>query len=177
MLACALLIRPTWSLSTCAPLSPPPPCPAIRHQSARTQSSPSDTNAQHRHACWSTFCHSDASIARSHSVASISYQRDIAVLITTSASITGSRHHVCLTSSSISPCSDLPSGPLCNEIVAIPPGQDPNIRMEQHISTQCSVMTGKSGKAKSGPTCARGKCGKVLFAPIRCDVRPFITFD
>ncbi|OJT14671.1 AN1-type zinc finger protein 2B [Trametes pubescens] len=62
-----------------------------------------------------------------------------------------------------------PSCPLCNTPVAIPPGQDPNIRMEQHINTQCSVMTGKSAKAKSTPTCARPKCGKVLFAPIRCD--------
>ncbi|KAI0632338.1 hypothetical protein C8Q77DRAFT_1060389 [Trametes polyzona] len=62
-----------------------------------------------------------------------------------------------------------PSCPLCNTPVAIPPGQDPNIRMEQHINTQCSVMTGKSNKAKSAPTCARPKCGKVLFSPIRCD--------
>ncbi|KAI0661950.1 hypothetical protein C8Q70DRAFT_909335 [Cubamyces menziesii] len=62
-----------------------------------------------------------------------------------------------------------PSCPLCNTPVAIPPGQDPNIRMEQHINTQCSVMTGRSSKAKSTPTCARPKCGKVLFSPIRCD--------
>ncbi|KAL4069952.1 hypothetical protein V8B97DRAFT_1967163 [Scleroderma yunnanense] len=62
-----------------------------------------------------------------------------------------------------------PSCPLCNNPVAIPPGQDPNIRMETHISTECSVTTGKSDKAKSTPTCARGKCGKVLFAPISCD--------
>lgn len=63
-----------------------------------------------------------------------------------------------------------PSCPLCNTPVAIPPGQDPNVRMEQHITTQCTVMTGKSAKAKSAPTCARPKCGKVLFSPIRCDV-------
>lgn len=63
----------------------------------------------------------------------------------------------------------LPLGPLCNIPVAIPPGQDPNIRMERHFNTECSVMTGR--RAKSGtPTCARGKCGKVLFSPIRCDV-------
>ncbi|KAI0365727.1 hypothetical protein BV20DRAFT_972808 [Pilatotrama ljubarskyi] len=62
-----------------------------------------------------------------------------------------------------------PSCPLCNTPVAIPPGQDPNIRMELHINTQCSVMTGKSGKGKSAPTCARPKCGKVLFSPIRCN--------
>lgn len=63
-------------------------------------------------------------------------------------------------------------GPLCNTPVAIPPGEDPNIRMERHISTECSVMTGKSGRARSRPVCARGKCGKVLYAPITCNVCP-----
>ncbi|EKM51865.1 uncharacterized protein PHACADRAFT_102735 [Phanerochaete carnosa HHB-10118-sp] len=61
-----------------------------------------------------------------------------------------------------------PSCPLCNTPVAIPPGQDPNIRMERHINTECSVMTGKSAKSRT-PHCARAKCGKVLFQPIRCD--------
>ncbi|KAI0823928.1 hypothetical protein BC628DRAFT_1323586 [Trametes gibbosa] len=61
-----------------------------------------------------------------------------------------------------------PSCPLCNTPVAIPPGQDPNIRMELHINTQCSVMTGRPNKPKSTPTCARPKCKKVLFAPIQC---------
>ncbi|KAI8994144.1 hypothetical protein BD414DRAFT_481542 [Trametes punicea] len=62
-----------------------------------------------------------------------------------------------------------PSCPLCNTPVAIPPGQDPNVRMEEHINTQCTVMTGKSGRPRSTPTCARPKCGKVLFSPIRCE--------
>ncbi|KZT09137.1 uncharacterized protein LAESUDRAFT_735446 [Laetiporus sulphureus 93-53] len=61
-----------------------------------------------------------------------------------------------------------PPCPLCNTPVAIPPGQDPNVRMEAHINTECSVMTGKSRKS-STPTCARPKCGKVLFSPIPCD--------
>ncbi|KAJ8080559.1 hypothetical protein PM082_017393 [Marasmius tenuissimus] len=61
-----------------------------------------------------------------------------------------------------------PSCPLCNTPVAIPPGQDPNIRMERHFTQECSVMLGKEVK-KSTPICARGKCGKVLYAPIRCD--------
>ncbi|THH20080.1 hypothetical protein EW146_g1182 [Bondarzewia mesenterica] len=62
-----------------------------------------------------------------------------------------------------------PSCPLCNIPIAIPPGEDPNIRMERHFNYDCSVMTGKSGKAKSTPTCAKAKCGKVLFAPIPCE--------
>ncbi|EPQ54432.1 hypothetical protein GLOTRDRAFT_43402 [Gloeophyllum trabeum ATCC 11539] len=61
-----------------------------------------------------------------------------------------------------------PACPLCNTPVAIPPEQDPNIRMERHIQSECSVMTGKAPK-KSSPVCGRPKCGKVLFAPITCD--------
>ncbi|OBZ71591.1 AN1-type zinc finger protein 2A [Grifola frondosa] len=62
-----------------------------------------------------------------------------------------------------------PSCPLCNTPVAIPPGQDPNVRMEHHINSECSVMTGRSGKVRSVPVCARAKCGKALYAPISCD--------
>lgn len=68
-----------------------------------------------------------------------------------------------------------PSCPLCNTPVAIPLNQDPNIRMEQHINDECSVMTGRR-KAKSAPICARGKCGKVLFAPISCKVSVIYIF-
>ena len=62
------------------------------------------------------------------------------------------------------------SGPLCNIPVAIRPGQDPNVRMDVHLEKECSVVTGKV-KSKSTPTCAKGNCKKVLFSPIRCDVR------
>ncbi|KAJ8523189.1 hypothetical protein ONZ45_g323 [Pleurotus djamor] len=61
-----------------------------------------------------------------------------------------------------------PNCPLCNSPVAIPPNQDPNIRMEQHLTRDCSVMTGKDAKSRSGPVCARVKCGKTLIAPIKC---------
>ena len=64
----------------------------------------------------------------------------------------------------------LPTGPLCNTPVAVRPGQDPNVRMEEHFTKDCSVITGKSGKARTMPVCARGGCKKVLFSPIRCDV-------
>ncbi|KAH8825370.1 hypothetical protein DL96DRAFT_1712366 [Flagelloscypha sp. PMI_526] len=60
-----------------------------------------------------------------------------------------------------------PNCPLCNTPVAIPPGQNPNIRMEAHLRNDCSVLTGKVAK-KSGPVCASGKCGKVLIQPITC---------
>ncbi|KAE9383090.1 hypothetical protein BT96DRAFT_844570 [Gymnopus androsaceus JB14] len=61
-----------------------------------------------------------------------------------------------------------PNCPLCNEPVAIKPGQDPNVRMEDHFARECSVMTGHTAK-KSKPTCSQRKCGKVLFSPIHCD--------
>ncbi|EAU86069.1 hypothetical protein CC1G_07148 [Coprinopsis cinerea okayama7 len=61
-----------------------------------------------------------------------------------------------------------PDCPLCNTPVAVPPGQDPNIRMEQHFEKECSVVTGRV-QAKSTPLCAKGTCKKVLFSPIRCD--------
>jgi predicted nucleic acid binding AN1-type Zn finger protein len=62
-----------------------------------------------------------------------------------------------------------PDCPLCNEPVPIPPGEDPNIRMERHLASDCSVMTGRSHKASASPKCSRPKCGKVLFAQIQCD--------
>lgn len=60
-----------------------------------------------------------------------------------------------------------PNCPLCNSPVAIPPGQDPNLRMDAHLTSECPVMTGKA-KAKSSPICAKGSCKKVLFSPIKC---------
>ncbi|KAI0036440.1 hypothetical protein K488DRAFT_41129 [Vararia minispora EC-137] len=61
-----------------------------------------------------------------------------------------------------------PDCPLCGEPVAIPPGEDPNIRMERHLSQECTVMTGKTKQSKT-PRCARAMCNKVLYAPIKCD--------
>jgi hypothetical protein len=68
-------------------------------------------------------------------------------------------------------------GPLCNEPVPIPPGEDPNIGMERHLSRDCSVMTGRSQKASSTPRCARPKCGKLVFAQIQCDVSSLFATD
>ncbi|KAI0789737.1 hypothetical protein C8Q75DRAFT_764734 [Abortiporus biennis] len=62
-----------------------------------------------------------------------------------------------------------PDCPFCKVPIAIPPGQDPNARLEHHFETDCPVLTGKNSKAKSSPRCARAKCGKVLFSPIRCE--------
>ncbi|KAJ6477391.1 hypothetical protein C8R47DRAFT_1140349 [Mycena vitilis] len=60
-----------------------------------------------------------------------------------------------------------PNCPLCNVVVSVRPGQDANEAVENHFVKDCSVMTGKA-KARSTPTCARPRCGKALFAPIRC---------
>ncbi|KAJ7789327.1 hypothetical protein B0H14DRAFT_2944947 [Mycena olivaceomarginata] len=47
---------------------------------------------------------------------------------------------------------------------------DANEAVETHFVRDCAVMTGKA-KARSTPVCARARCGKALFAPIRCTVR------
>ncbi|KAJ7069731.1 hypothetical protein C8F01DRAFT_1113760 [Mycena amicta] len=60
-----------------------------------------------------------------------------------------------------------PNCPLCNVVVSVRPGQDANEAVETHFMTDCSVMTGRA-KARSSPVCARARCGKTLFAPIRC---------
>ncbi|KAF8517417.1 hypothetical protein BU17DRAFT_49861 [Hysterangium stoloniferum] len=61
-----------------------------------------------------------------------------------------------------------PPCPLCGTPIAIPLEQDPNLRMEQHIENDCKVTTGRSARPGM-PLCARGNCGKRLFAPIKCN--------
>ena len=41
--------------------------------------------------------------------------------------------------------------------------------MELHITSECSVMTGRMKKSTQ-PHCANPRCKKLLIAPIRCDV-------
>lgn len=62
-----------------------------------------------------------------------------------------------------------PNCPMCNTPVAVRLGQDPNIRMEEHFEKECSAMTGRKGKTKTMPVCAKSNCKKVLFSPIRCN--------
>jgi predicted nucleic acid binding AN1-type Zn finger protein len=61
-----------------------------------------------------------------------------------------------------------PHCPLCDEPIAIPPGQDPTIRFQDHVDTKCPVTTGRK-PGSSSPRCANRKCNKVLISPIRCD--------
>ncbi|KAB5593074.1 Zf-AN1 domain-containing protein [Ceratobasidium theobromae] len=60
-----------------------------------------------------------------------------------------------------------PTCPLCNVPVSIPPGQDPNLKMDTHIMRECSATGNKSSGSR--PRCASSKCNKVLIAPIRCN--------
>ncbi|KAH6908001.1 hypothetical protein BKA70DRAFT_1280432 [Coprinopsis sp. MPI-PUGE-AT-0042] len=46
-----------------------------------------------------------------------------------------------------------PECPLCNTPIGVKPGQDPNIRMDQHLDNECSVVTGRV-QAKKTPICA-----------------------
>lgn len=63
--------------------------------------------------------------------------------------------------------------PFCQALIAIPPGEDPNIRIGRHIDDDCLVLgqNKSSGGKKKTPICRRPKCGKRLWQPIECDVR------
>lgn len=61
-------------------------------------------------------------------------------------------------------------GPICSTPVAIPQGQDPNVRMTHHIERECGKRPEDISKV---PRCASGRCTKVLYAPIKCDVSAF----
>ncbi|EJC97828.1 uncharacterized protein FOMMEDRAFT_23887 [Fomitiporia mediterranea MF3/22] len=58
--------------------------------------------------------------------------------------------------------------PLCSELIAIPPGEDPNIKLGRHVDEECVVMTGKAAKKSTTPSCAKARCGKPLWQPITC---------
>ncbi|PAV17107.1 sec14 cytosolic factor [Pyrrhoderma noxium] len=61
--------------------------------------------------------------------------------------------------------------PFCQALIAIPPGEDPNIRIGRHIDDDCLVLgqnKSSNGKKKT-PICRRPKCGKRLWQPIECD--------
>lgn len=66
----------------------------------------------------------------------------------------------------------VPQCPLCSLPVSSKPGQDPNVAMDIHISTNCSVAATKKSR---GPTCANARCGKPLLTPITCQVSPPIN--
>ncbi|KAH8114736.1 hypothetical protein DFH11DRAFT_1688819 [Phellopilus nigrolimitatus] len=59
--------------------------------------------------------------------------------------------------------------PFCSTLIAIPPGEDPNIRVGRHIDEECVVMTGKAVKKSSTPVCSRIRCEKRLWQPIECE--------
>ena len=146
-------------------------CPSLKNASSIYFTSV--TNACTLLAPSSTFFHSNVNIAPSRSVGSTSYPRPTIAtsLMRTSTTVSCPTVRV-YTFHSLHKDDRFSTGylgPLCNEPVPIPPGEDPNIRMERHLNHDCSVMTGKS-KSKAA-RCARGKCGKVLVTPIKCDVR------
>lgn len=63
-----------------------------------------------------------------------------------------------------------PNCPLCNEVVSVRPGENPNTRMEAHIASACSAVHGANAQKKqTGPICAKAKCGKHLVVPIKCE--------
>ncbi|KAI5117443.1 hypothetical protein M0805_005822 [Coniferiporia weirii] len=59
--------------------------------------------------------------------------------------------------------------PVCSSLIAIPPGEDPNVRMERHINSECVVVTGAAVGKTSAPVCSQNRCGKLLWQPIDCE--------
>lgn len=143
---------------------------------ARRIYSTSDTSARRSLVISWTFYHSNASTVRSRFAGNTSSRPHTSVQPTTRANSIALHHLVRLLHlpwlQRITDTLPTPTGPLCNEPIAIPPGQNPNHRMEHHFVTDCTIMTGRPAnrKNKATPTCARAKCGKVLFAPISCEV-------
>ncbi|KAF7365175.1 Chorismate mutase [Mycena venus] len=115
--------------------------------------SPLANNAPTNHASSSTSCRSNASTARARSARNTLWS-----LPTNVPKYDETKYN------RVSP-----NCPLCNVVVSVRPGQDANEAVETHFVRDCAVMTGKA-KAKTTPICARARCGKALFAPIRCTV-------
>ena len=119
----------------------------------------------------STFCPSNATTVSNHSAKTTSKLKHINARSMTRQSTTALHQIVSYCQYQVV-LNTYKLGPMCNLPIAIKLGQDPNTRMEEHFSKDCTSMTGKSA-TKSMPTCARGNCKKVLYTPIKCDVGVF----
>lgn len=66
----------------------------------------------------------------------------------------------------------IPSCPLCSAPVSFPPGTDPNIAMDTHLSTTCPILN-PSLASKPAPKppneCAARGCKTKMIFPIACD--------
>eukprot|EP00117_Sycon_ciliatum_P043309 scpid89746/ scgid4155/ AN1-type zinc finger protein 2B; Arsenite-inducible RNA-associated protein-like protein len=68
----------------------------------------------------------------------------------------------------------VPTCPLCNALVPVARGEDPNIKMNEHIANQCqgsNTGTSNTGTAKQDPSkrCHMKGCKRVDMVQVRCD--------
>ncbi|CAO3700371.1 unnamed protein product [Rhizopus stolonifer] len=57
----------------------------------------------------------------------------------------------------------VPVCPLCEKPVTVPRGQDPNIRMNQHIQNNCADL-----QPKNDNTCPKKGCTTKMLVPMQC---------
>ncbi|BGP35429.1 hypothetical protein JCM10296v2_007267 [Rhodotorula toruloides] len=66
----------------------------------------------------------------------------------------------------------IPSCPLCSAPVSFPPGTDPNIAMDAHLSTSCPILNPSlawKSAAKPASECSARGCKTKMIVPIACD--------
>ncbi|RCH92746.1 zinc finger, AN1-type domain, partial [Rhizopus azygosporus] len=57
----------------------------------------------------------------------------------------------------------VPTCPICEKPVSVPRGQDPNIRMNEHIQNNCADL-----KPKNDNTCRKKGCTTKMLVPMQC---------
>lgn len=63
----------------------------------------------------------------------------------------------------------IPSCPLCSTPISIPTSTDPNLIMDQHLSTTCPTLHPHLKPPKPANVCAEKKCKTKMIVPITCD--------
>lgn len=73
----------------------------------------------------------------------------------------------------------VPTCPLCGDPISIPSGTDPNIPMDQHLTTSCRLIdqsgllntqnpSSSSTQSSSNKICSRARCSTKMIVPILC---------
>ncbi|ORZ32540.1 hypothetical protein BCR44DRAFT_52825 [Catenaria anguillulae PL171] len=62
----------------------------------------------------------------------------------------------------------VPSCPLCNQVVPIRQGDDPNLRVDQHIAAGCPVTASNASRAPPSKKCCYRACAAKTMVPVQC---------
>ncbi|BGP03548.1 hypothetical protein RTG_03162 [Rhodotorula toruloides ATCC 204091] len=80
--------------------------------------------------------------------------------------------HKCLKFDPAKADNRIPSCPLCSAPVSFPPGTDPNIAMDAHLSSSCPILNpslASKPAAKPANECSARSCKTKMIVPIACD--------